>query len=47
LKRGLGAATSHPPQKVESEEEFQRLLVKHDRLTDADGKARPVAQTLE
>jgi hypothetical protein len=34
-------------QKAESEGEFQRLLAEHDRLTDADGKPRLVARTLE
>jgi hypothetical protein len=34
-------------QKVESEDEFQLLLAEHDRLTDADGKPRLVARTLE
>jgi hypothetical protein len=34
-------------QKVESEEPFQRLLAEHDRLTDADGRPRLVARTLE
>ncbi len=34
-------------QKAESEEEFQRLLAEHDRLTDADGKSRLVPRTLK
>jgi hypothetical protein len=34
-------------QTAETEEEFQRLLVEHDRLTDADGKPRLVPRTLE
>jgi hypothetical protein len=34
-------------QKVETEAEFQRLLAEHDCLTDADGKPRLVARTLE
>jgi hypothetical protein len=34
-------------QKAETDEEFQQLLVEHDRLTDADRKPRLVARTLE
>ena len=34
-------------QKAESEEEFQRLLAEHDRLTEADGKPQLIARTLE
>jgi hypothetical protein len=34
-------------QKAETEEEFQQLLVEHDRCTDADGKPRLVHRTLE
>jgi hypothetical protein len=34
-------------QKAETEEDFQQLLVEHDRCTDADGKPRLVHRTLE
>jgi hypothetical protein len=34
-------------QKAESQEEFQSPLIEHDRMTDADGKPRLVARTLE
>jgi hypothetical protein len=34
-------------QKATTEVEFQPLLVEHDRLTDADGKPRLAARTLE
>jgi hypothetical protein len=34
-------------QKATTEGEFQQLLVDHDRLTDADGKPRLFARTLE
>jgi hypothetical protein len=34
-------------QKATTKEEFQALLVEHDRLTDTDGKPRLGARTLE
>jgi hypothetical protein len=34
-------------QAATTEDEFQALLVEHDRLTDADGKPRLTARTLE
>jgi hypothetical protein len=34
-------------QKAETEEEYRQLLAEHDRLTDADGKPRLVARTLD
>jgi hypothetical protein len=33
-------------QKAKTEEEFQRLLAEHDRLTDADQKTRLVHRAL-